>query len=114
MSPQDLSKYLQSMAAYLEETKSPSQRAVLAGLDRAIKELGQAPRQAGRVTKFVDKDFAQATHGLENLIERLSKAAQTLNPQNEAKSELEHRVGELQKLKAALSKEFQELANVDI
>jgi hypothetical protein len=109
MSPQDLSKYLQSMAAYIEESKTPSQRAIVAGLERAMREL-----QAGRVTKFVDKDYAQAMHGLDALIERLTKAAKSLNPQNEAKAKLEHSVGDLQKLKAGLSEEFNELSSIDI
>ena len=70
--------------------------------------------QAGRVTKFVDKDYAQGMHGLDQLIERLTKAAKTLNPQNEAKAAIEHSVSNLQKLKAGLSEEFNELANIDI
>jgi hypothetical protein len=109
MSPQDLSKYLQSMAAYIEESKTPSQRAIVAGLERAMREL-----EAGKVTKFVDKDYAQGMHGLDSLIERLTKAAKSLNPQNEAKAAIEHSVSNLQKLKAGLSEEFQELAKVDI
>jgi ABC-type phosphate transport system auxiliary subunit len=109
MDPQELSTYLKSMASYIEEAKTPSRRAIVAGIQRAVQEL-----QAGRVTKFVDKDYAQAMHGLEALIERLTKAANTLNPQNEAKSQLEHTVGDLQKLKAGLSEQFQSLAQVEI
>ncbi len=109
MTPQDLSTYLRSVASYIEEANPPSRRAIQAGLRRAIEEL-----VAGKITKFVDRDYAAATHGLDSLIERLTKAARTLNPQNEAKAKLEHSVGELQKLKAQLSEEFQELASVDI
>jgi ABC-type phosphate transport system auxiliary subunit len=109
MEPQELSTYLRSMAAYINETDKPSQRAIASGIRRAVQEL-----QAGRVTKFVDRDYATATHGLEALIERLGKAARTLNPQNESKAQLEHSVGELQKIKALLSEKFQELANVEI
>ena len=109
MEPQELSTYIRSMAAYISETDNPSRQAIAAGIRRAIQEL-----QAGRVTKFVDKDYSQATHGLESLIERLTKAARTLNPQNESKAQLEHSVGELQKIKALLSERFQELANVEI
>jgi hypothetical protein len=109
MGPQQLTKYLQSVAAYIEETPSPSRRAIVAGLKRAMHEL-----QAGKVTKFVDKDYATAMHGLEALIDRLTKAAKTLNPQNEAKAKLERSVSELQSLKAGLSEEFRELAAVDI
>jgi len=109
MSPAELSTYLKSMASYIEEAPTPSLRAITAGLHRALQEL-----QAGKVTKFVDKDYAQATHGLDSLIERLTKAAKMLNPQNESKATLEHSVGELQKLKAMLSEEFQALSSVDI
>src|SRR5512135_1790572 len=109
MGPTELSTYLQSVAAYIEGAPSPSRRAIVAGLQRAMRQV-----QAGRVTKFVDKDYAQAMHGLDSLIERLSKAAKSLNPQNEAKAKLEHSVSDLQKLKAGLSEEFQELATVDI
>ena len=109
MGPQELSTYLQSVASYIEESPKPSRRAILAGLQRAMRQL-----QAGKVTKFVDKDYAAAMHGLESLIDRLTKAAKTLNPQNEAKAKLEHSVSELQSLKAGLSEEFRELATVDI
>lgn len=110
MSPQELSSLLRSMAAYLEETPNPSQRAVIAGLNRAIGGL----QVAGKVTKFVDRDYADAMHGLDRLIEKLTKASKTLNPQHEAKSELEHRVSELQALKAGLSEQFKEMALIDI
>jgi uncharacterized protein YpmB len=113
MSPQELSKYLNSMASYLEEAKVPSQRAIVAGIERAMKEL-QLSRQAGRVTKFVDKDVAQAMQGLDELVEKLSKAAKSVNPQNEAKAALEHAVSNLQKLKAGLSEEVSELSRIDI
>jgi soluble cytochrome b562 len=109
MGPQQLTKYLQSVAAYIEETPSPSRRAIVAGLQRAMREM-----QAGRVTKFVDSDVAQATHGLDALVEKLTKAAKSLNPQSEAKAALEHSVANLQKLKAGLSEQIKELASIDI
>ena len=109
MTPQELSIYLKSVASYIEEAKTPSRKAILSGLNRASRSL-----EAGKVTKFVDRDYSTAMHGLEALIERLGKAAKTLNPQNEAKATLEHTVAELQGLKAGLSEAFQGLAQVDL
>ena len=115
MTPQELSIYLKSVASYIEEAKTPSRKAILSGLNRASRSLEAGKvTKAGRVTKFVDKDFSTAMHGLEALIERLGKAAKTLNPQNESKATLEHSVAELQGLKAGLSEAFQSLAQVDI
>jgi hypothetical protein len=113
MSPKELSTYLLSIASYIEKTESPSRKDILAGLVKATKAL-EAGRVAGKVTKFVDRDYSAAMHGLEALIERLGKAAKTLNPQNESKATLEHSVAELQQLKAGLSEAFQSLSAVDI
>ncbi len=109
MGPQELSTYLNSVASYIEETQKPSRRAIVAGLQRAVREL-----QAGRVTKFVDKDVAAVSHGLDSLVEKLTKAAKQLNPQSEAKGALEHSVANLQKLKAGLSEQIKELSLIDI
>jgi len=109
MNPQELSTYLKSVASYLEEAKTPSRKAIVAGLVRASKSLN-----AGQITKLVDADYSDTMHGLESLIDRLGKAAKTLNPQNESKATLEHSVSELQSLKASLSEFFQNLSNIDL
>jgi hypothetical protein len=110
MTPDELVVYLKSVASYIETTPKPSQRAVVAGLHRAFKEI----HQAGKITKLVDRDLSTAMHGLEALIERLTKAARSINPQSESKAPLEHAVSNLQALKAGLSEEFQSLSMLEI
>ena len=114
MNPQELSTYLKSVASYLEEAKTPSRKAIVAGLVRVSKSLNARQIKAGQITKLVDADYSDTMHGLESLIDRLGKAAKTLNPQNESKATLEHSVSELQSLKASLSEFFQNLSNIDL
>ena len=73
-----------------------------------------ASRVAGKVTKLVDRDYAAAMHGLDGLIDRLSKAAKTLNPQDESRASLERAVEDFDALRSDLVREFRGLARVDI
>jgi len=110
MRPEELSAKLVTVAEYLEGADRPSRSMVAAAVRTVLVQI----RTSGKVTKFVDQDFKAAVHGLDALIARLSKAAKTLNPQDEARGAIEQSVSEFQSLRSALVDGFDGLSGVEI
>jgi len=113
MSPQDLCYHLRAVAAYIDNSPEPAVHKVVEGLQTALKMM-PGNKTAGTVDRFVDKDYAAAMHGLDTLIERLSKASKTLNPQDEAKLQLDRSIADFQSMKATLAEQFSNLGDIDI
>jgi ABC-type phosphate transport system auxiliary subunit len=121
MKPQDLSKYLKSIASYAETNRAPSRRAIVAGLQKALASLNVAgevnigqQEVTGTVTKLVDQDLAEITSGFESLIERLQKAVKTLNPQSQSKAEIEKAISSLQSVKAEFTSTLNEINQIEV
>jgi len=110
MSPAELSAKILAVAEYLEKDSAPS-RAITAS---AVRTVLTEVRMAGKLTKFLDKDFEAAIHALDTLTERLSKAAKTLNPQDDARAIIENSVEGFQSLKTSLIAQFKDLSQTSI
>lgn len=96
----------------IERSDAPRLSAVRAELSSIVATL--EGRQAGKLQKFMDKDFEAALSGLDNLIQKLSKTSRTLNPQDEAKGEIESSLTDLHKLRSSLSRTVSDLESVNV
>ena len=128
MKPQDLSNYLRSIALYAETNRAPSRRAIVAGLQKALyglttagekstgqqQALGQQQNTAGPVSQLVDENVVSITKGFATLIDRLTKAADTLNPQSESKASIEKAVSSLQSVKAEFTSTLNEISQIEV
>lgn len=111
MNPTEISAHLRAVADYVDRSPEPSREKVAAHLGRLVDGLD---RVAGKVTKFVNKDVNAAAAGLDALIAQLTKAAQTMNPQDEGRAELESAVKRFQGLKDGLMQTVKGLEKVDV
>lgn len=112
MEPTVLSEHLKKLASLIDRSEAPSGKSVRAEISGLVSLL--EGRQAAKLEKFMDKDFEMAIDGLDNLIKKLSKTSQTLNPQDEGKAEIEASLTELHKLRAGVKKNLSEVGAVNI
>lgn len=108
MEPIDISKSLISIANYIENDRHPSIVTVRDEISHVLVSL------AGQFTKFVHKDYEVASNGLGILIDKLSKAAKTMNPQDESREAIESVVDHFQDLRKSLKSGFDSLKSVEI
>lgn len=73
-----------------------------------------AAREAAQVSRLVSREYRSAAAGLEALIERLTKTARTLNPQDKSRAAIEASVESLQALLAAVGAELKSLEHVSV
>lgn len=112
MEPSVLSDRLKKLAGLIDRSEAPNAKAVHAEIAGIVAAL--EGRQAAKLQKFMDKDFELAVDGLDNLIKKLSKTSQTLNPQDEGKAEIETSLTELHKLRSGVMKNIDSLGDVNI
>ena len=115
MGPREVAEHLRAIANYIEREQDPRKDLVRNGISGVLTSMEDyQKRQAGQVTKFVGPDYAAADKGLGVLIERLSKAAETLNPQDDARGALEAAVDQFKGLRDSLKSGFDSLKSVEI
>lgn len=112
MEPSVLSSHLRQLAALIDRSENPPLRAVRAEIASVVSKL--EGRQAGKLQKFMDKDFELAIKGLDNLIKKLSRTSQTLNPQDEGKAEIESSLTELHKIRLSILRNIEGLSQVNV
>lgn len=118
MEPSVLSEHLKQLADLIDRSEAPNSKVVRAEIASMISSLdggvdGEA-RQAAKLEKFLDKDFEAAVEGLDNLIKKLSKTSQTLNPQDEGKAEIEATLTDLHQLRSGVKKTIESIESVNI
>ncbi len=107
--PTELSSFLRRLASNLESSPNPSRKMVSHSVEYALRSV-----QAGKVTKVVDRDYSTIVHNLDALIKHLVKAVGTLKPEDEAKSHLERSIEQFRKIKSNMTREFKNLAKVEL
>lgn len=112
MEPSVLSAHLKQLAGLIDRSEKPSAATIRAEVASLVSRL--EGRQAAKLEKFMDKDFEFALDGIDNLIKKLSKTSQTLNPQDEGKSEIETSLTQLHQLRSGLQKSIAEVGVVNI
>ncbi len=112
MEPSALSEHLRKLAGLIDRSEAPSMLSVRAEIASVVSTL--EGRQAAKLEKFMDKDFEMAIDGLDNLIKKLSKTSQTLNPQDEGKAEIEASLTQLHQLRSGIQKSIAEVGAVNI
>jgi hypothetical protein len=113
VNPLEASKSLRALADGVDRANRPS-RAKVAAEIRKILDSVSPPRTAGKLTKFTEPDYKAALGGMSALIDRLGKAAKTLNPQDDARAEIEQKIQELNSLRGAVIQTFKGLESVEI
>lgn len=107
VSPDEFSRELKKLTS-----SQPHLRPSRQELTHRLEEI--VSRNAAQVSKFTGKEFATAINGLEMLLDKLSKAAKTLNPQDEARAQIEQEISMIMSLKGDLIRSHKELGRVDI
>lgn len=107
MDPRQLSQQLIRIATYLENNPSPDRRRVVQGLESLVLHI------SADVKRFTQSEFSAAVKGLEALIERLTKVAESTNPQDPDRNKIEEGVNHFQQLLDQLKQEFDGL-NVQV
>jgi hypothetical protein len=70
--------------------------------------------QSGRLVNFTKNEYTAALNGMTALIERLTRTAESLNPQDENRQLIESKVGDMQRLRSQLQKAYEGLKNVNV
>jgi uncharacterized phage infection (PIP) family protein YhgE len=109
VSPKEFSETLKRLANSILENRPSSEE-----LSQRLEVISSESRKAARVDKFTHKEFQKAIEGLQQLIERLTKTAESLNPQDDARLQIEQEVTTLMNLKGDVSRSLKELSRVDI
>lgn len=112
MEPSVLSEHLKKLAGLIDRSEAPSAKAVRAELEHVVASL--EGRQAAKLNKFMDKDFEGAVEGLDNLIKKLTKTSQTLNPQDDGKAEIEESLTVLHQLRSSVKSTVEGLGSVNV
>lgn len=72
------------------------------------------PRLSARLDRFMDDDIKSALGGVENLIKKLNKVVTTLNPQDEARGDLEMSKRDLMKTYNLLKSQVSNISHHEI
>jgi len=70
--------------------------------------------RSGRLVNFTQGEYVAALNGMTALIERLTKTAESLNPQDENRQLIESKVGDMQRLRSQLQRAYEGLKNVNV
>ncbi len=104
MKPSELSSFLRRLAANLESAPAPTKKMVVHGVEYALRSV-----QAASV---VDRDYSTIVHSMDSLIKHLVQAIG--DSDDESRAVLERSVDKFKKLKTSLTREFKNLAKVDL
>jgi DNA anti-recombination protein RmuC len=73
-----------------------------------------AERTGAKLNNFMRGELKAPIAGIDRLIEKLRKTAQTLNPQSDTRAELEQSIEELKGLRAALEAQIRGVGQLDV
>ena len=112
VSPDEVRQHLLAIASYIEGEDSP-RIDVVAGAVRGLLNA-TAPRSAGDLKKFMLPEIQGFQKGLDDLVARLKKVVQTLNPQDEAYPILAPTLKDWEQLKDDLEMQLEDFENIPI
>lgn len=110
MTPQQVSIALRQIADSIEVSGKPSRAAVASSIQKVLESV----HTAGKLTKFVERENHAAVHGIQQLMERLSKVAKTLNPQDPAKADVDSAIERLKSVEVSVGQILSALEDIDI
>ena len=112
MTPNEVSSHLHAIANYIEQEDSPE----IGRVSNAIQGIlaAMAPRQAGDLKRFLNRDIDAVKSSLDNLLSRVKKVVRTLNPQDESAAYLSQVVKEWTKIRHDLEFQLEDFENVSI
>ena len=110
MNPKELSRDLLAIAEYMDGIDRPSYAMTVA----SIRIIDAKLKVAAKVSEVVKTEFDSTIQQVGSLIDRLTKIAKTLNPQDESRSELESSIAGFKSAKSDIMSIYGSLSGIEL
>lgn len=114
MTPCEAAEALHGLQAYLASSAHPDKQRVASNLRRIRDALIEPQRRAAQLGTFTRTEYEAAVKGLDSLVGKIHKAAQTMNPQDPGRADLESGAQNLLGLKKELVSSYQAVSHLNV
>lgn len=113
MNPDQAVGALRALEQYLKDDRNPDRSKVASELLR-IRESVLGSRTSAQLGKFTKKEFDIAFGGIQSLVDKVTKATKTMNPQDPEKKEIEGWTRDLLRIKDEFSASYKGMSNLNL